>query len=131
MNRAPKNGMTLIEVLLAMLILGMSIAVLMTSASHCLAIIRHTRQYETARHLFQRIDSEFPIDEDAVDSSETSGSFDDIEGYRWDREITEIDEEMRPGLYQITTRIRWTDRSQDVNEQLTTLRYLPEEELAQ
>jgi prepilin-type N-terminal cleavage/methylation domain-containing protein len=123
-----KNGMTLIEVLLAMLILGMSVSVLMTSASRCVAIIRKSRQYETARQLIQRIEYEYPLDETDIFNSETSGEFEETQGYYWEREILAVDEELRPGLFQITTRIRWTDRSRDVNEEITTLRYLPEQE---
>ena len=123
--------MTLIEVLLAMLILGISIGALMTNASRCLSVIRKSRQYETARHLIQRIELEYPLDEEDILTSETAGDFEEYEGYRWEREIIALDEEFRPGLFQISTRIYWTDRNRDIYEELTTLRYRPDQENTQ
>ncbi|MFC1467231.1 prepilin-type N-terminal cleavage/methylation domain-containing protein [Verrucomicrobiota bacterium] len=127
MKTAAKNGMTLIEVLLAMLILGMSIGALMTNASRCLSVIRKSRQYETARQLIQRIELEYPLDDEDIFRSETAGNFDEYEEYRWERGIVAIDEETRPGLFQITTRVYWSDRNRDIYEELTTLRYLPDQ----
>ena len=128
MKYALKNGMTLIEVLLAMLILGISIGALMSNASQCLSIIRKSRQYENARRLIQRIELEHPLDNEDIMRSETAGDFDDYEAYRWEREIIEIDSEFRPGLFHIHTRVYWSDRNRDIYEELTTLRYLPDPE---
>jgi type II secretory pathway component PulJ len=123
--------MTLIEVLLAMVFLGLSVCVLMSTASHSLSIVRNSRQYETARQLIQAIEAEYPLDEGDIFRSETSGTFDDHEGYRWEREIIEIDEELQPGLFQISTRVYWSDRNRNIFEELTTLRYLQEQGDAQ
>lgn len=131
MKTAAKQGMTLIEVLLAMLILGISIGALMTNASRCLSIIRKSRQYETARYLIQKVEREYPLDEENVANSETAGTFEGYEGYRWERRILAVDEEFRPGLFQIDTRIYWTDRIRDIYEEMSTLRYLPDQENTQ
>lgn len=128
MKKGKKHGMTLIEVLLAMLILGLSIGALMTNASRCLSVIRKTSQYETARQLIQRIEIDAPLDDDDILNSETAGTFDEYEGYRWTREITEIDEEKKLGLFLISTRIYWNDRNRDIYEEVSTLRYLPRED---
>lgn len=128
MKNSSKKGMTLIEVLLAMLILGVCIGTLMANASRCLSIIRKSRQYETARQLIQRVEVEYPLDDDNILNSESSGTFDDYEGYRWERDITAVDEEFQPGLFQISTRIYWSDRNRNIHEDLTTLRYLPDQE---
>lgn len=128
MKNVTKEGVTLIEVLLAMMILGVSIGALMTNASRCLSIIRKTRQYETARLLIRRIELEAPLDDEEVEQSETSGTFDDFTGYRWERDIIPVDDETRPGLFEINTRVYWADRNRDVYEELTTLRYFTDQE---
>ncbi len=128
MKNLNKSGMTLVEVLLAMLILGMSISVLMSTASNCLSIIRKSRNYETARNLLHRVELEFPIDDEDVTNSETSGKFDDYEDYRWEREIIELDEENQPNLYKITTKVFWLDRNEESSEEIETLRYFDDQE---
>ena len=60
-RRRQRSGMTLIEVLAALAILGIGLAVLIQSVARCLAVVHTTRNYETARYLLQRLDLEHPL----------------------------------------------------------------------
>lgn len=120
--------MTLLEVLLAVLILGMGLSALTATTSRCLAVIRKARYLERAREMVVRVELEAPLDEEDILNSEESGNFEDVEGYRWTRTVEPVDEEYKPGLFTVTTRVYWTDRNRDVFEEVTTAVYRPDDE---
>ncbi len=126
--RRPRSGMSLIEVLAAMAILGIGLAVLIQSVARCLEVVHKTRNYETARYLFQRLNLEHPlgVNEQIADGVQ-EGQFDEPhEGYTWIREITSIGLETEP-LYQVTTRITWSDDGgRESSQETTTLVFKPE-----
>jgi hypothetical protein len=53
--------MTLIEVLLAVVILGTALGALVEAASRALAVVRQARNYEQARRMLGRVDAENPL----------------------------------------------------------------------
>lgn len=133
-GRRRRAGLTLVEVLIAITILGVGIAVLVASTGRGLAVARKAKQFETARHLLAVVELEEPIEDllELVDS-EQSGEFEDpYHGYRWTRSAelveTETDRTMEiddnSGLYMIKTRVYWTDRGLDVFEESVTAQYL-------
>lgn len=124
-----KTGMTLIEVLLALVILSAGVSTLMMAMSQCLSVVRTARTRDIARGLIQQIDMDYPIEE--VDMAETveTGEFEDIEGYTWFREIQIVDEEERPGLFLVTLRVTWAERGRDAFEEITMYRYAPGAEI--
>lgn len=124
-----KKGLTLIEVLLALVILSAGISTLMMAMSQCLSVVRTARTRDIARGLIQQIDMDYPIEE--VDMAETveTGEFEDVEGYTWFREIQFVDEEERPGLFLVTLRVTWAERGRDAFEEVTMFRYAPDAEV--
>jgi prepilin-type N-terminal cleavage/methylation domain-containing protein len=127
-TRASKRGLTLIEVLIALVILSVGVSSMMVAMSRCLAVVRTARNREVARGLIQRVDIENPIESVDMEELSESGDFEDVEGYVWFRDILMIDEEERPGLFLVTTRIQWSERGRDAFEEITTYKYAPDAE---
>jgi type II secretion system protein I len=123
-----KRGLTLIEVLIALVILSVGVSSLMMAMSRCLATVRTVRNRETARALIQRVDIENPIESVDMDEMSDRGDFDDMKGYTWSRDIEMVDEEERPGLFEVTTRIRWSERGRESFEEITVFKYAPDAE---
>ncbi len=125
---ASKHGLTLIEVLIALIILSVGVSAMMMAMSRCLAVVRTARNRETAHALIQRVEIEFPITAEEIDETSETGTFDDTPGYTWQREVTMVDAEERPGLFMVTTRIEWSERGRDAFEEVTVYRYEPKAE---
>jgi len=120
----PESGMTLIEVLLAAVILSISAGVLLTAVSRGLAVVRRGRQFETARRLLYQAELEFPVNRTDIYASEPGGWFETPDGWRWEREIEAVDEERRPGLYEVRMRVYWSDRGAESFEETVTRHFL-------
>ena len=127
-GRAAKRGLTLIEVLLAVVILGISSSAILVGVSRCLAVIRKARHYENARRFLYRVELEHPLDREDIEASDRSGSFEGVAGYSWMREIEPVDPEFRPGLYRVSTRVLWSDRGEERAEEVTTYVYRPKDD---
>ena len=125
---ASKKGLTLVEVLLALVILSVGVSSMMMAMSRCLAVVRTARNRDVARGLFQRIDLEFPIEKVDMAEISESGDFDGMEGYTWFRDILIVDEEERPGLFMVTLRVQWAERGRDAFEEITMYKYAPNAE---
>lgn len=124
-----KLGLTLVEVLLALVILSVGVSALMTAMSQCLSVVRTARNRDVARGLIQQIDMLYPIEEVDVEEMTEEGEFEDVEGYTWFREIRFFDEEERPGLFLVTLRVTWSEKGRDAFEEITMFRYAPNAEV--
>ena len=125
---SPRAGMTLIEVLLALAILGIGLAVLIQAVSRCLAVVHKTRNYETARYLLQRVEIEHPLGvNQQIAAGVEDGSFDPPnDQFTWHREITPIGLEDEP-LFQVNTRIAWSDDgTRESAQETVTIVFKPE-----
>jgi prepilin-type N-terminal cleavage/methylation domain-containing protein len=123
-----KRGLSLIEVMLAVVILGIGSGVLLLATARCLAIVTKSQHYSTAQRLILRIGAEHPLTRSEVDMGTKSGTFHDEEGYRWEREITEPESKDRKGLFTVRTRVSWSDRGRESFEEVTTWHFIPPEE---
>ena len=128
MNRksASKTGMTLIEVLIALIILSVGVSSMMLAMSRCLAVVRTARNRDVARSLLLLVDMENPIDRKSIEEITESGDFDEAEAYTWSREIIMADEEDRPGLFLVATRVQWSERGKDTFEEIIAYKYAPD-----
>ena len=81
--------MTLIEVLLAVVILGASLGALVEAASRALAVVRQARNYETARRMLGEVDAEHPLwlKDEIVPGQESGGFTGGPPGWRWTRTV--------------------------------------------
>jgi prepilin-type N-terminal cleavage/methylation domain-containing protein len=123
-----KKGMTLIEVLIALVILSVGVSSMMMAMARCLSVVRTARNREVARALIRRVDVENLIDKETIEEGSDSGDFEDVEGYEWSRDILMVDEEERPGLFYVTTRVQWSERGRDTFEEILSYKYAPDAE---
>ncbi len=130
-----RRAFTLIEVLLAMLILGLSVTALLAAVSQALGVARRARIYDQARGLIERVDLENPLalEEDLFEGT-TGGSFSGgPDGYSWQRTIELVDTggantifDDPVGLFKVTTRVIWGQRGRDGFEEVVTYTYRPD-----
>ena len=120
-----KRGMTLIEVLLASVILGTGLTALLTAASRCLVVMRRSQEYQQAQWAMTRGELEFPIiyAEDIMDQG-VSGE--DYDGYTFSREVE--DDEDEDGLYLVRSRVTWESAGREKVEEVAEYVYQPESE---
>ncbi len=125
-NRQSAMGLTLIEVMLAIVILGIGSGTLMLATARCLAVVTKARHYSTAQRLIQQVGAENPLSRGELRDETTSGDFDD--GYSWEREVTESEDENREGLYTVRIRVSWSQRGKERYEEIVTWHYIEPEE---
>ena len=123
--------MTLIEVLLAVVILGTALGALVEAASRALAVVRQARNYEQARHMLGRVDAENPLRLlDEISAGQTVGTFDGgPPGWTWTRTLEDFgaEDEQQGGLFRLTTRVEWTqDGRRAAFEETVQMLYVPE-----
>ena len=133
-NRKPKDksrrraGLTLLEVLLAIIILGIGLIVLVSTASKCLSVAKKARNYETARELLARVELEHPIKKDKMEEADGDGSFDaDYSGYRWTRKVDLVGLE-KDGLWEVSTTVSWSESSGGNSEEIVTYVHAPQDD---
>lgn len=119
-----RSGLTLIEVLLAIAILGIGLIVLVAAAGKCLSLARKAHNYETARELLARVQVESPIEAaEEIEDVEDSGDFgSEFSGWTWKRELEKVGLEEQ-GLFKITTTVFWSENRHESSESLVTLKY--------
>jgi len=123
---ARKAGLSLIEVMLAVVILGIGSGTLMLATARCLGVVTKARHYSTAQRLILQVGAENPLTRRDIELGTESGDFDD--GYRWEREIIEPEDEFREGLYTVRTRVSWSRRGKERFEETVTWHYIEPEE---
>ena len=120
-------GLTLIEVMLAITILGIGLTILISTTSKCLGVIRQAKNYETARHLIGRVEVEKPLQlEEKIEEGSDNGSFSDVEGFTWTREIAIVGRK-EVGLFSVRTEVAWSDSGKHRSEEVITYLFHPEE----
>lgn len=121
--------MTLIEVMLAVVILGLSLGVLIEAASRALAVVRLARNYEMARRMLGRVDAENPLRLlDEIAAGQEGGGFSGgPSGWSWTRTIADFGEEddQKEGLFQLTTRVYWSEQDRKGMEETVQMLYVP------
>ena len=122
--------MTLIEVLLAVVILGIALGGLVEAASRALAVVRQARNYEMARRMLGRVDAENPLRLlDEIQAGQESGGFEGgPSGWTWTRILEDFgaDDEQQEGLFRMTTRVFWAQGERKSMEEAVQLLYVPE-----
>ncbi len=129
--RRRRAGLTLIETLLAVAILGIALSVLVAAAGQALGVVRRARNFATARHLLDIVELENPIPDlaEAAGMIESGGFDPPYADYSWERTVEPMLDLMgeETGYYLIRTRVRWSDRGQETFEELVTGAYAPTE----
>jgi len=111
-----RTGFTLIEVILAVSILGVALVTLLTALTRCLAVVKRGYRYEEVQWALSMGEVEYPltvtdeIEDLEVDEVEYEG------GMIFSREVD--DDEDEDDLYVVRTKISWTDKGRELNEEL-------------
>jgi prepilin-type N-terminal cleavage/methylation domain-containing protein len=112
---AARRGFTLIEVLLATLILSVALSMILTGSSRCLTVMRRSGEYQRAQWALNRGMLEHPIlFTEKIEEQDVEGE--DYEGYVFSRKIE--DDEDEDGLYVVRTRVTWPSGGREMNEEI-------------
>ena len=123
-----KNGITLVEVLLSIIILSIGIAVLMLATSKCLSVLKSAKNQNIVQNLIPELNFEYPIEKVDLQELYESGNFKKYDDFSWSREIEMVDEFEKPGLFLIKTKIYWIERGKNIFEEVNYYIYAPEAE---
>ena len=117
-----RRGLTLIETLLALTILGTGLSILVTGAARALTVARVAQHYSNAQFLLASVDLELPVTSPyELYQSPESGDFNPpYDLYRWSRSAEYFGPE-DDQLFLIRTRVTWYDRGDDSYEEALTL----------
>ena len=128
MREHTQRGFTLIEVLIASVILATGLTVILTAASRCLAVMRIARNYQTAQWTLSLGQLEYyvtPTNE--IDDWEVS-PVEYPNGLTFSREVEEEDEEDEDELYVVRTRVSWSDKGRESFEEVVQYIHAPEDD---
>ena len=114
----------LLEVLLAIFLLGLSVFVLVEGLSRCVAAARSVQNYSVSDILLANKSYEFRT-ERPTDILDQQGSFDDYPGYTWTRTFRNTDTE---GLWQQVITVYWYERGQQASDSVVEYRYIPDKQ---
>jgi prepilin-type N-terminal cleavage/methylation domain-containing protein len=125
LKKHAKQGLTLIETMLAIAILGLGLVILIAAAARGVKVAKKSQEYEVARKLLSYLDLHEPLQLDDLEEDSQSGDFPrPYERYEWTREIilagVEEDE-----MYKITTQVLWPTTKGKKAETVVTLLHLP------
>ena len=145
-----RKGFTLLEVMIATIILSVGLVVLLTSFMNCQKVMMASQDFETAQYVLSLGETAYPlpspdqvtddpIDNDLLNIDETGAKelLDDLdirdmprdreqelEKYTFRREVDEVDDEEleRSGyLYTVRTTVAWGDRRSSQRNETTVL----------
>lgn len=128
--RSPARGFSLIEVMIATMILGLGIAGIVAAGAKCMAVARQAKNYEVAREAVARVDVEKPILlEEKIENAEDGGTLEaPYQSFTWQRSVEPVGLE-DDGLFQITTVVQWSEGSDKGREEVVTLLRRPPDKL--
>jgi prepilin-type N-terminal cleavage/methylation domain-containing protein len=122
MRKNSRQGLTLLEVVLALAILGLGVAALATATSRCLALVALSKTYHQARYALELAELRFPLveQEDELVNKEVSDT-EILPGFQFTRtaEVPEDYEDI--GLLILHNRVSWEGRGSNTYEE--TVRY--------
>ena len=121
-----QSAFTLVEAVLALAILSIGIFVIVEATARCLAVIRVSRHYQTARAVLDRGECDFPLQSTNTVSANVVQGEELVPGYVFSRELEEVDGETK--LYLVTTRVTWSESGQASAEEVVSYLYMPNEE---
>lgn len=116
-----KQGFTLVEVLLATAILAVSLVVLLTGASRCLAVMKSAERYQQAQWTMGQGEVDHPM---LVTDDIKSLALDEVKydnGYTYSRTIE--DDEDEDGLFVVRIMVKWSDRENGPREEVVRYVY--------
>lgn len=107
-----RSGFTLIEILLATMILAFGLMALMAALSNCAVMMTLSKEYQDAQYVFSLGELKYPIQEsdDVEKDLPVDPDSDLAEGYVFERTVDEKEKETNvedDGLFVVRTRVTW------------------------
>lgn len=129
MNRA---GFTLIEILIATIVLSLGLMTLMVSLGNCAAMMTLAKEYQDAQYVFSLGELKYPIVEttDVEKDLPVDPDSDLVDGYVFERTVDEKKLETNQtddGLYVVRTRVTWGEGPDQTEELVRYVRQLSSE----
>ncbi|MDI6774135.1 MAG: type II secretion system protein [Verrucomicrobiota bacterium] len=111
-----KKGFTLIEVLMAVTILGLSMAILLTSVSNCLAVVRRAQEYQAAQWALSLGETEHPPTESDKPENLIVEPVKYENGLSYSREVEEDADQ--DDLFVVRDKATWSYRGVEKSEEV-------------
>jgi len=125
MKKNSSPGMTLVETVLALAILSIGIFILVETTAKCLAVVRQARNYQTARAVLDRGESEHPLrGTNTVEKNKVDPV--DYDGYAFSRDLQPVDGEGK--LFMVVTKVAWSETGRESGDELVSYVYCPNAE---
>ncbi len=117
-----RAGLTLVEVILALMIIGTGLVALVAAVSRCLSVPRLAMNFDTARELLGQLEAEEPLSvEEDIEDGAGRGTFESPHSnFSWERTVELEGEDEEDGLWRVTTTIAWTENQRSRSEQVVT-----------
>ena len=116
--------MTLVEVLLAAALLGLGLVTLLGGLSSCLAVLRASREFQSAQWALSLGELTYPVTEvKEVEDLNVDADSSLVEGFTFSRTVDPkevVDEQTDDGLYVVRTRIAWGAGGEGQAEELVS-----------
>lgn len=127
-----RAGFTLIEILIATLILAFGLMSLMVGLGNCAVMMTLSKEYQDAQYVFSLGELKYPMMDstDVEDELPVDPDSDLVEGYVFERTVDEKDlatNEVDDGLYVVRTRVSWGPGESQQEELVRYVRQLKSE----
>jgi prepilin-type N-terminal cleavage/methylation domain-containing protein len=121
-----RSGFTLIEVMIASVLLAVGVTALLAAASRCLAVMRVAKQYQEAQWALHMGELENPVlpTEEYEDWEVSGETYND---FNYSREVIEPEGDESDGLFMLRSRATWSDKGRESYEEVVRLVFVPEE----
>jgi prepilin-type N-terminal cleavage/methylation domain-containing protein len=124
-----RAGFTLIEILLATMILALGLMTLLVCLTNCAAMMTLSKEYQDAQYVFNLGELKYPIVEstDVEEELPVDPDPDLVEGYVFERTVDEKEletNEVDDGLFVVRTRVSWGDGPEQFEELVRYVRQL-------
>jgi prepilin-type N-terminal cleavage/methylation domain-containing protein len=128
-----RGGMTLIEVLLATMILGLSFVALLTALARCLAVIRVAKNFQEAHYVLGTAAVEFPLLRSRVEEVDDPGEW-EVSSETYDNGFTytrtvddpDLDGDDDFRLVRITETVSWETMGKTKSEVVESFKFFRE-----
>jgi prepilin-type N-terminal cleavage/methylation domain-containing protein len=111
-----EKGFTLVEVLLAVVILSVGLTVVLTATSRCLAVMKKAQVYQNAIWALNAAETEHPLVVVTNDIKKLEVSDAKYGEFTYKRTVDSDDDD--DGLYAVHSRVSWTERGGESYEEV-------------
>jgi len=115
-----QTGMTLIEVMLAVAILGLGLVMMLTAISRCLGVLKISQQYHKAMWALSAGEAKYPLlRKPDMKPDDLAVPADDLDDIRYERTVADPDKDADGAairLLVVTTKLSWQGRGREQTE---------------